>query len=298
MLFPELLKKGDEVMIISPASPPTSENWKNGIQVLEKWGLIIRYAPHFLATHFGLAGTDEQRKADLQLAINDPNIKAILPLRGGYGCSRILDQIDFSPLFKQAKWIIGFSDITALLVHLESIGISSIHGPMPHNYIQIGGEDALKKLYQLLFKGQISIELPSHPLNKLGEISAPIIGGNLSLLVHLLGSKSFPTPEGKILILEEIGERLYHVDRMLVQLKRAGVFNHLAGLLVGGFTDCKEASLSIGKSVEELVLEHTEGLDFPIVFNFPSGHIPNNCPLPFGKKINLLVKKDKVQLTD
>lgn len=298
MLFPERLKMGDEVMIISPASPPTSENWKNGIQELEKWGLIVRYAPHFLATHFGLAGTDEQRKADLQLAINDPTIKAILPLRGGYGCSRLLDQIDFSPLLIHPKWLIGFSDITALLLHLDSIGIGSIHGPMPHNYIQTGGDDALEKLHQLLFEGSVSIELPSNPNNKLGDISAPLIGGNLSLLAHLIGSESFSNPAGKILVIEEIGERLYHVDRMLVQLKRAGIFNQLAGLLVGGFTDCKEASLAIGKSVEEMILEHTEGLNFPVVFDFPSGHIPNNYPLPFGKKINLLVKKDKVQLTD
>lgn len=298
MLFPELLKKGDEVMIISPASPPTSENWKNGIQALEDWGLEVHFAPNCFAQHFGLAGTDQQRLADLQLAINHPNIKAILPLRGGYGCSRILDQIDFSALFKYPKWLVGFSDITALLVHLDSIGIASIHGPMPHNYIQDGGELALEQLHQLLFEDRFSIELKSHPLNKLGENSAPIIGGNLSLLVHLLGSHSFPNPAGKILFLEEIGERLYHVDRMLVQLKRAGVFNQLSGLLIGGFTDCKEASLVIGKSLEEIILEHTEGFDFPIVFDFPSGHISNNLPLPFGKKINLLVKKDKVQLTD
>jgi muramoyltetrapeptide carboxypeptidase len=298
MLFPELLKKGEEVMIISPASPPTSENWKNGIRELEKWGLIVKYAPHFLDSHFGLAGTDQQRLADFQLAINQPSIKAILPLRGGYGCSRILDQIDFSPLFTYPKWIIGFSDITAILVHLDSIGISAIHGPMPHNYMQEGGDEALEKLHQLLFEGHFSIELKVHPLNKLGEISAPLIGGNLSLLVHLLGSSSFPNPAGKILVIEEIGEKLYHVDRMLVQLKRAGVFKQLAGLLVGGFTDCKEANLRMGRSVEELILEHTAECNFPIVFDFPIGHIPNNYPLPFGKKINLLVKKDKVQLSD
>jgi muramoyltetrapeptide carboxypeptidase len=298
MLIPKLLKEGDEVMIISPASPPTSENWKKGVEILQKWGLKVLFSPNFLKSNFGFAGTDEERRSDLQLAINDPNIKAILPLRGGYGCSRLLDKIDFSPLFKNPKWFVGFSDITALLMHLDSIGIASIHGPMPHNYIQKNGEIALIKLKELLFEGRTSIEIESHSMNKEGQSFGEIIGGNLSLLAHLIGSKSIGNLTGKILVIEEIGERLYHVDRMLIQLKRAGILSDLAGLLIGGFTDCQEASLKMGKSVEELVLEHTQSYHYPIAFNFPSGHIPNNYPLIFGKKINLLVNSDKVQLTD
>lgn len=298
MIIPALLNEGDEVMIISPASPPSNENWKEGVKILEKWGLKVLFSPNFLASNYGFAGTDEERLADLQLAINHPSIKAILPLRGGYGCSRLIDQLDFSPLIQQPKWMVGFSDITAILLHLDSMGIASIHGPMPHNYLQKNGEIALLKLKELLFEGKTGIELDSNSSNKTGNAFGEIIGGNLSLLVHLIGSKSFGDFEGKILVIEEIGERLYHVDRMLVQLKRAGVFSQLAGLLIGGFTNCEEASLKMGKTIKELVLEHTKEYNYPIAFDFPSGHIPDNYPLVFGKKINLLVNSDNVQLTD
>jgi muramoyltetrapeptide carboxypeptidase len=298
MRVPNLLKPGDQVMILSPASPPSTENWKKGIEILENWGLQVIVAPNSFNQYFGFAGTDEERRSDLQLAINDPHIKAILPLRGGYGSSRILDKIDFSPLLDHPKWIVGFSDITALLMHLDSIGLGSIHGPMPHNYVQENGSLALLKLKELLFEGKTHIELEAHPLNKMGESSGEIFGGNLSLLVHLLGSNSFADPTGKIMIIEEIGERLYHVDRMLLQLKRAGILAKLSGLLVGGFTDCEEAQLKMGKSLEALVLEHTQEYDYPIAFDFSSGHIPDNYPLIFGKKINLLVNNEKVQLTD
>lgn len=291
------LLKGDKVAILSPASPPKSDQWIKGLAVLEDWGLEIVLSPHHLATHFGLAGTDQQRLDDLQWALNDTSIKAIFPIRGGYGSSRILDQIDFS-LFKQnPKWIVGFSDITAILMHINSLGFPSIHGPMPHNFLQAGGSIALENLKRLLFNEHFKLEIPSNPSNKLGKAHGEIIGGNLSLIVHLIGTNSFPSLQGKILLLEEIGENLYHVDRMLVQLKRADYLSQLAGIIVGGFTDCKEASLEIGKNVNELILEHTSAYKYPIVFEFPSGHIPNNQPILFGVKTNLLVNSDKIQLT-
>ena len=168
---------------------------------------------------------------------------------------------------------------------------------MPNNFCQKGGEDALNALKNLLFLGITSISIPAHPLNRAGEAEGEIIGGNLSLLVHLIGSESFPNPAGKILFIEEVGERRYHVDRMLVQLKRAGYFNQLKGIIIGGFTDCDEAKLEIGKTVEELVLEHSAETTFPIAFNFPAGHIPNNFALPFGTKIKFLVNSEIVQVT-
>lgn len=292
-----LLSKGDQVAIIAPASPPKSSDWMLGVQVLIDWGLEVVFAPNHLEKHFGLAGTDEQRRQDLQWALDDPSIKAIFPIRGGYGCSRIIDSLDFTNFKQQPKWIIGFSDITALLLHVENMGFPSIHGPMPHNFLQIGGEAALENLHTLLFKGQLTIQTSTNQLNRQGICSGEIIGGNLSLIVHLIGTSSFPNLTGKILLLEEVGERLYHVDRMLVQLKRAGALSNLSGLIVGGFTDCEEAPLEIGKNANELILEHTADYSYPIAFDFPSGHIPNNQPVLMGIKSNLLINSEKVQLT-
>lgn len=297
-IIPPYLQPGDEVAILSPASFPPTENWKQGVEVLESWGLRVRNAPNYLSRHFGLGGTDAERLSDLQQMLDDPSIKAIFPIRGGYGSSRLLDSLDFSGFTSNPKWIVGFSDITALLCEVDRLGFASIHGPMPHNFCQKGGESALQNLHTTLFEGVVSLSGTAHPLNRMGESSAEMIGGNLSLLCHLVGSPTFQSTDGKILFLEEIGERLYHVDRMLLQLKRAGLFQNLAGLVIGGFTDCNEASLMIGKTAYELVAEHTSGTSFPIAFDFPAGHIPNNQPLIFGKKIKLLVNAEGVQLTD
>ncbi len=296
--LPHLLKPGNRVGIISPASHPTSDQWKAGLQVLSDWGLEIVLGDHYLAEHFGLGGTDEQRRADLQQMLDDPSIAAIFPLRGGYGVSRLLDGLDFTKFRKNPKWVVGFSDITALLCHIDTFSIASIHGPMPNNFCQKGGEAALANLHTLLFEGRTHMHTTSHALNKHGVAEASIIGGNLSLLTHLIGSNSFPNPKGKILFIEEVGERLYHVDRLLLQLKRAGYLADLAGLIIGGFTDCKEASLTIGLSVEDMILEHTAAYHYPIAFDFPAGHIPNNQAIPMGKKIKFLVNAEIVQVTD
>jgi len=297
MQIPRLLQKGDRVAIITPASPPSSDQWKKGIEVLKSWGLDVICSDHYLAKNFGLAGTDQQRRSDMQAMLDDPTMKAIFALRGGYGSSRFLDTLDFSKFQAVPKWMVGFSDITAFLCHINFLQTASIHGPMPNNFCQKGGEAALESLRQLLFVGETNIKIPAHLANRAGETSSTIIGGNLSLLVHLIGSESFPNPAGKILFLEEVGERLYHVDRMLVQLKRAGYLAQLDGLIIGGFTDCEEAKLEIGKTVEELVLEHCAGTDYPIAFDFPAGHIPANFALPFGTKINFLVNSEIVQVT-
>jgi muramoyltetrapeptide carboxypeptidase len=296
--LPHLLKPGNRVGIISPASHPTSDQWKAGLQVLSDWGLEIVLGDHYLAEHFGLGGTDEQRRSDLQQMLDDPSIAAIFPLRGGYGVSRLLDGLDFTNFRKNPKWIVGFSDITALLCHIDTFSIASIHGPMPNNFCQKGGEAALANLHTLLFEGRTHMHTTSHALNKHGVAEASIIGGNLSLLTHLIGSNSFPNPKGKILFIEEVGERLYHVDRLLLQLKRAGYLADLAGLIIGGFTDCKEASLTIGLGVEDMILEHTADYHYPIAFDFPAGHIPNNQAIPIGKKIKFLVNAEIVQVTD
>ncbi len=297
MANPPLLKSGDLVSVLSPASHTNSNAWEKGIEVLEKWGLRVDRGEHYLSQYFGFGGTDAERLNDLQKALDNPEIKAIFPIRGGYGTSRLLDDLDFSLFLQNPKWIVGFSDITALLTHIDSLGVAGIHGPMPNNFCQKGGELSLQALNEVLFNGRAIYTCKPHPSNILGEIQGELIGGNLSLLSHLIGSKSFSRPDGKILVIEEIGERLYHVDRMLVQLKRSGYFEGLAGMIIGGFTDCNEAPLTIGKSAQELILEHTEDYQFPIAFDFPLGHVPANHPVIFGVKSNLLISSEKVQLT-
>ncbi|MFL0161280.1 S66 peptidase family protein [Aquirufa salirivi] len=298
MKTPPFLRPGDEVILVSPASHPKSDQWKQGVEILESWGLKVRLAPNALSHYFGFGGSDEERLSDFQLALDDPKIKAIFPIRGGYGSSRILDRLNFEKFLLHPKWIIGFSDITAILNHVTQLGIASIHGPMPHNFCQVGGDEALENLRNFLFEGKIQIDIPSEPENRMGHVEAEIVGGNLSLIVHLIGSQSLPDFKGKILLLEDVGENLYHIDRMVLQLKRAGLLDHLAGLIVGGFSDCKEAGLSVGKNVNQIILEHTANSQFPIAFEFPSGHIAQNFPLVFGKKIKLLVNADNVHLTD
>ena len=297
MANPPLLKSGDLVSVLSPASHTNSNAWEKGIEVLEKWGLRVDRGEHYLSQYFGFGGTDAERLNDLQKALDNPEIKAIFPIRGGYGTSRLLDDLDFSLFLQNPKWIVGFSDITALLTHIDSLGVAGIHGPMPNNFCQKGGELSLQALNEVLFNGRAIYTCKPHPSNILGEIQGELIGGNLSLLSHLIGSKSFSRPDGKILVIEEIGERLYHVDRMLVQLKRSGYFEGLTGMIIGGFTDCNEAPLTIGKSAQELILEHTEDYQFPIAFDFPLGHVPANHPVIFGVKSNLLISSEKVQLT-
>ena len=297
MAIPPLLKSGDLVSVLSPASHTNSNAWEKGIEVLEKWGLRVDRGEHYLSQHFGFGGTDAERLNDLQKALDNPEIKAIFPIRGGYGTSRLLDDLDFSHFLQNPKWIVGFSDITALLMHIDTLGVAGIHGPMPNNFCQKGGEFSLQALNEVLFNGRTIYTCNPHPSNILGEVQGELIGGNLSLLTHLMGSKSFRKPVGKILVIEEIGERLYHVDRMLVQLKRSGYFEGLVGMIIGGFTDCNEAPLTIGKSAQELILEHTEDYHFPIAFEFPLGHFPSNHPVVFGVKANLLISSEKVQLT-
>jgi muramoyltetrapeptide carboxypeptidase len=298
MAIPPLLKSGDLVSVLSPASHTNSNAWEKGIEVLEKWGLRVDRGEHYLSQHFGFGGTDAERLNDLQKSLDNPEIKAIFPIRGGYGTSRLLDDLDFSHFLQNPKWIVGFSDITALLMHIDTLGVAGIHGPMPNNFCQKGGEFSLQALNEVLFNGRAIYTCNPHPSNILAEVQGELIGGNLSLLTHLMGSKSFRKPVGKILVIEEIGERLYHVDRMLVQLKRSGYFEGLVGMIIGGFTDCNEAPLTIGKSAQELILEHTEDYHFPIAFDFPLGHVPANHPVIFGVKSNLLISSEKVQLTN
>jgi muramoyltetrapeptide carboxypeptidase len=236
-----------------------------------------------------LAGTDEERKQDFQSFIDDPSIQAIICARGGYGSSRFIDELDFSPLLKSPKWIVGFSDITSFHVTLAKLNIASIHGIMPALFTQPNAEISLESLKDVLFNGSTQIEFAYQQANKCGEAAGVLVGGNLSLLVESLETTSSVSFDGKILVIEEISEYLYRIDRLLNQLRRAKKLDKLAGLVVGYFTDSLDTQLPFGESVEEMVLHHTQHTSYPIAFGFPSGHEQPNYAWISGASARLSV---------
>jgi muramoyltetrapeptide carboxypeptidase len=230
--------------------------------------------------------------------INRTDIKAILCARGGYGAVRIIDQLDFTPLKKYPKWIIGFSDITVLHAHLyQQVKLASLHAPMSAAFSKqdLSSVFTLKKA--LLGKKQIYTCVP-HPFNRVGNVTGPLIGGNLSLIAHLIGSPSALQTKGAILFLEDIGEYIYNIDRMLIQLKRSGVFDKLGGLIVGGFTDSKDTEIPFGESVTEVIRNQVQEYSFPVCFDFPVSHDTANVALKHGLPYELSVSNRKVSLKE
>jgi muramoyltetrapeptide carboxypeptidase len=241
------------------------------------------------------SGTIEQRTADLQNMINDVEIKAILCARGGYGTVQIIDEIDFSSFKKNPKWIIGYSDVTVLHSHLNNLGIASFHATMPISF-ENNSNESLQSLKNSLLGKSNKIECKSHVLNRLGKVNAEIVGGNLSILYSLLGSNSDIDTEGKILFIEDVDEYLYHIDRMMMNLKRNGKLAKLKGLIVGGMNDMNDNEIPFGKSVEEIIMEHTKEYDYPICFDFPAGHINDNRCIKLGVKSVLKITANGVSL--
>jgi muramoyltetrapeptide carboxypeptidase len=241
------------------------------------------------ASYHQFAGDDELRAKDLQRFIDDDSIKAIIAARGGYGTVRIIDKVDFSRFATNPKWIVGFSDITVLHAHLfANYRAQTIHGQMPVN-IPDASKYSLYTLRKALFGEELNYQFNSHDLNRAGEATGVVIGGNLSLLVAILGSVSDYSYDGKILFIEDVGEYLYSVDRMIRALDRAGKLKNLAGLIVGGFTDLKDNDIPFGQTVPEIIMDVVKDYDYPACFDFPAGHIPDNQSLIFGKMLNLSI---------
>ena len=295
MILPNSLNKGDKIGLVSTARYISRIELKTAIEVLEEWGLNVILGVNIFCNNEQFAGTDLERAADLQMMINDNSIKAILCTRGGYGTSRIIDLIDFTNLFKYPKWIIGYSDITVLHTHINKLGLASLHATMPINF-NTNTSNALKSMHSCLFKQQQQITSPAYYLNKNGYVNAEIVGGNLSVIYSLLGSKSDIDTVGKILFLEDLDEYLYHIDRMVLNLKRNYKFSQLKGLIVGAMEDMHDNTISFGKSVNEIIYEHTSDYNFPICFNFPAGHISNNTSLILGKNSELEINNNNVNL--
>ncbi len=296
MIIPEKLKIGDKIGIVSSARKISLEELKAAIKILENWGFEIVLGKNLFEENNQFSGTIEQRTTDLQSMIDNDAIKVILCARGGYGTVQIIDNLNFNRFKKNPKWIIGYSDITVLHSHLNNLGIASLHATMPINF-ENNSIESLQSLKNALLGKSNRIECKSNAFNRLGKADAEIVGGNLSILYSLLGSNSDIDTEGKILFVEDLDEYLYHIDRMIINLKRNGKLAKLKGLIVGGMTDMNDNEIPFGKSVEEIILEHTNKYDYPICFGFAAGHINDNRCIKLGLRSVLEINENGVSLS-
>ena len=293
---PTNLQKGDQIGIISTARKISKEELEFSKNYLEHWGLKVVYGNNLFKKYNQFAGTDIQRAADLQQMMDNPDIKAIICARGGYGTVRILDLVDFSVLQKHPKWIAGYSDVTALHSTLHNLKITSLHSTMPVNFPN-NTNNSLESLKQALFGNPISYNFPNSKLNRIGNSEGKVIGGNLSIIYSLLGSNSDINTDAKILFLEDLDEYLYHIDRMMMNLKRNGKLHNLAGLLVGEMSDMNDNIIPFGKNAMEIIAEIVSEYDYPVAFNFPAGHIKNNNTIILGQTAKLEMTNNNSGLT-
>ena len=263
---------------------------------MESWGLKVILGETVNASYNQFAGDDTLRAHDVQRFLDDDSVKAIFAARGGYGTIRIIDQLDFSTFIKKPKWIVGFSDITVLHSHIHAnYQIQTIHGQMPLT-IPDGSQLSLETLRKALFNEPLSYRGPNKTISKYGEASGILVGGNLSILISLSGSVSDMDYRNKILFIEDVGEYLYTIDRMLWTLKRSGKLAQLEGLIVGGFTQIKDNDIPFGQTVQEIMMEHVKDYTYPVCFNFRAGHISDNQALIFGKQMHLTVDEQWMTL--
>lgn len=299
--IPAYLKKGDTIGITLPAGYMTKEKAQTCIDTLQKWGyevLVGKTLGSKSKNYF--SGTDEERLNEFQAMLDEPSVKAILCGRGGYGVGRIIDQLDFTSFKKNPKWIIGFSDITVLHAHINrNYKIATLHSPMAGAF----NERGFKNKYILSLKNALEgikadYSFKPHRLNHNGSVTAELVGGNLALLAHLIGTKSDVQTKGKILFLEDVGEQHYNVDRMMHQLKRSGKLDHLAGLIIGGFTDMQDTERPFGKKVYDLIYDLVKEYNYPICFGFPVSHDKENVALKEGVVHKLILTKQTCSLKE
>jgi muramoyltetrapeptide carboxypeptidase len=299
---PPYLEKGDTIGIVCPAGYMSMEKAAECVRVLQdEWGYKVKIGKTLggeSTTYF--SGTDEERLSDFQQMLDDEEVKAILCGRGGYGMGRIIDQVDFKKFKKQPKWIIGFSDITVLHSHLYSnYYISSLHAPMAAAFNDAGYVNRFVQSLRSAMEGTWArYTIDTHEFNRTGEAIGELVGGNLSLLTHLIGTDSDIKTRARILFLEDVGEYTYNIDRMMYQLKRSGKLSKLAGLIIGGFTDMKDTERPFGKTVYEAIRDVVKEYDYPVCFGFPVSHDKENYALKIGVGYKLKVSKGKVLLEE
>ena len=290
-MTPPYLKPGDKIGIVSTARKISREELQPAVECFQKEGFEIVFGKNLFKELNQFSGTDDERTEDFQLMMDNSEIKAVLCARGGYGTVRIIDKLDFTTFRKNPKWVCGFSDVTVLHSHIwQNFEVETIHSIMPVQLKKLGGEsDAAKTLVKSLKGEGLNYQFPVHPLNRSGNAEAVIVGGNLSILYSLLGSVSDIDTAGKILFLEDIDEYLYHIDRMMMAMKRAGKLDKLKGLVIGGMSDMKDNTIPFGKNAEEIIVDAVKEYNFPVCFNFPAGHIDTNCAIYLGRKVKLEV---------
>ena len=290
MIRPDALQAGDRIAIVSTARKLKPDDIVDAMNLFRAWGLEVIEGEHLYSEDRQFAGTDSERAADLQQILYDKSIRAIFCARGGYGTVRIIDKLDFRTFNTDPKWICGFSDVTALHAHVQQhLNCESMHMAMPLTF-PITSPEALERSRQVLFGEKLQYNLKENPLNRSGDAEGVLIGGNLSVLYSLLGSGSFPKTENRILFLEDLDEYLYHIDRMMMALKRAKVLEGLAGLVIGGFSEMRDNEIPFGRSAQEIILEAVADFSYPVAANMPAGHIRSNMPLVMGRKLSMKVE--------
>ncbi len=304
MITPPCLQPGDTVALIATARKVSKQEMQPAIKILKSWGLNVVEGKNLYQSSFQFAGNNEQRKSDLQTALNNKNVKAILFARGGYGTMRIVDEINFNDFKKNPKWLIGFSDITTLHIVAHNLGIETLHAPMSINFLKTPAS-TLQRLKNILFGKSDKIECKASPLNRKGKTKGKLVGGNLSLLYAHLSQLQPSFFDNTILFIEDLDEYLYHIDRMMTSIAYNNNLKSLKGIIVGGMNDMRDNTKKFGfktnnpfgKTAEEIILEHVAKYKYPVCFNFPAGHILNNTPLILGREVELNVGNKNVWIS-
>lgn len=301
MVIPSSLKKGDCIALLATARKISYAEIEPAVKIFEAAGFKVKTGASIGAEHNQFAGNSDLRAKDFQQMLDDDTVKAIICARGGYGTVQIIDKIDFSGFIKKPKWIVGYSDVTVLHAHIQqNFGIQTLHATMPVNFPKTATNSAVETLIEAL-KGvplvyKFSIDKSVQHLVKAGKAEGILVGGNLSVLYSLCGSASFPDTSGKVLFIEDLDEYLYHIDRMMMNLKRNGVFDNLNTLIVGGMNDMNDNAIAYGKTAEEIISENVKEYNFPVLFGFPAGHIENNLALKMGAMVQLQIEKEKASI--
>lgn len=298
MIQPPFLVKGDKIAIVSTARKISKEEVSPAIALFESWGLEVVLSEFLFSVDNQFAGSEIERSKGLQQFLDDNDCRAIVCARGGYGTVQLVDFLNFSAFKLNPKWIVGYSDVTTLHTHIhENVRVQTIHGTMPINFPKDGEEnESTLSLKNALFGELSSYTFNTHSLNSLGEAKGELIGGNLSILYSLSGTNSAVDMNGKILFMEDLDEYLYHIDRMMMNLRKSSWLKGVQGIIVGGMSDMNDNAIPYGKTAEEIISERTKDLGMPVAFNFPAGHINPNKAIYFGRSCQLSVSEDSSSL--
>ena len=284
MITPSSLSSGSKIALVAPARKVAEDDIAFAVEYIRQRGFVPIYDERLFLSHNQFAGNDEQRASVLQHYLDADDIDAVMCVRGGYGTVRIIDRLDFDKFLQKPKWIVGYSDVTVLHAKMQSLGIESLHATMPINF-QDNSKQALDTLFDALCGKEIKYDLPQRTLDILSTMQGEVVGGNISVLYSLLGSDIFPDVEGKVLFLEDLDEYLYHIDRMMMAFQRAGIFDKIGGLIIGGLTKMHDNAIPFGMTAEEIISEKIKDKNIPTVFNFPAGHINDNRAIILGRRV-------------